>query len=58
MFPKNAENEAKILNIHEKEFELQTEETHARSCMMESLQDRLGVLKETQVQTQAQQASQ
>jgi hypothetical protein len=54
----NAENESKILNIREKEFEVQAEETRARSRMMESLQDRLGKLIETQAQAQAQQALQ
>jgi len=54
----NAKNESKILNIFEKEFKVQAEESRARSRMMETMQDRLGRLIETQAQTQAQQATQ
>jgi predicted nucleotidyltransferase len=54
----NAKNESKILNIFEKEFKVQSEESRARSRMMETMQDRLGRLIETQAQTQAQQATQ
>jgi hypothetical protein len=53
----NSENEAKLLDIRSKEFEIQAEETRARSRMVESMQDRLGKLIELQAQQQTQQAN-
>ena len=55
---KNSENDTKILELREKEFEAHTEEARARRRMEENMQERLGNLIEAQVQQQAQQATQ
>ena len=55
---KNSENDTKILELREKEFEAHTEEARARRRMEENMQERLGNLIEAQAQQQAQQAAQ
>jgi len=55
---KNTENDTKILELREKEFEAHTEEARARRRMEESMQEKLGNLIEAQAKQQAQQAAQ
>ncbi len=55
---KNSENDTKILELREKEFEAHTEEARSRRRMEESMQEKLGNLIEAQAKQQAQQAAQ